>query len=219
MKNKIAIVGGTGKEGRGLAFRWVKSGYKVTIGSRSLEKAKAAADEINKILPEETKLFADTNENAVKDSDIAVITIPYFAHEETIQSLKKILADKFIIDVTVPLVPPQVTKVHIPAAGSAAMEVRKILGDECKIASAFHNISYDLLMNDKPIACDVLVCGTDEETRQLTLELVKNAGLKGWDAGPLENSIVAESLTSVLIYINKKYKAHNAGIKITGASI
>jgi 8-hydroxy-5-deazaflavin:NADPH oxidoreductase len=219
MNKKIAIIGGTGKEGKGLAYRWAKSGHQVIIGSRSLEKAKAAVEEINKILPGEIKLFADTNENAAKNSDIAVITVPYSAHQETISSLKKALTGKLIIDVTVPLVPPQVTKVQIPAAGSAAMEARNILGDDCNIASAFHNISHDLLMRDEPILCDVLVCGTDEETRQLTLELVKNAGLNGWDAGPLENSIVAESLTSILIHINKKYKARNAGIKITGASV
>jgi 8-hydroxy-5-deazaflavin:NADPH oxidoreductase len=109
-----------------------------------------------------------------------------------------------------------VTKVQVPAAGSAAQEAQKIIGVDCKIASAFHNISYDLLMKDEKILCDVLVCGIDEETRQAVLELVKDAGLIGWDAGPLENSVVAESLTSILIHINKKYKARNAGIKITG---
>lgn len=218
MNKKIAIIGGTGKEGKGLAYRWAKYGHHVIIGSRSLEKAKAAVAEILGLLPDGSKLFADTNENAANKSDIAVITVPYTAHREIISTLNEVLAGKILIDVTVPLMPPQVTTVHIPAAGSAALEAREILGNDCKIASAFHNISHDLLIKDDPISCDVLVCGTDEETRQLTLELVKDAGLKGWDAGSLENSIVAESLTSILIHINKKYKARNAGIKITGVN-
>lgn len=216
MTKKIAIIGGTGKEGKGLAYRWVKIGHQVIIGSRSLEKAKAAKEEVLTLLPDGSQLFADTNENAVINSDIAVITVPYAAHREILLSLRQELAGKIIIDVTVPLIPPQVTKVHIPAAGSAALEAREILGDNCKITSAFHNISHDLLIKDDPIQCDVLVCGTNEENRQFTLELVKDAGMKGWDAGPLENSVVAESLTSILIHINKKYKAHNAGIIITG---
>jgi NADPH-dependent F420 reductase len=218
MNKKLAIIGGTGKEGKGLAYRWAKSGHQVIIGSRSLEKAKAAVEEILAILPDGSKLFADTNENAAINSDIAVITVPYAAHREILSTLHGVLAGKILIDVTVPLMPPQVTTVQIPTAGSAALEAREILGNACRIASAFHNISHDLLMKDDPIACDVLVCGTDEETRQFTLELVIDAGLKGWDAGPLENSIVAESLTSILIHINKKYKARNAGIKITGVN-
>ena len=217
MNKKIAVIGGTGKEGKGLAYRWAKYGHQVIIGSRSLEKAKAAVDEILAILPDSSNLNADTNENATKNSDIAVVTVPYAAHREILSTLHEILAGKIIIDVTVPLTPPQVTKVHIPTSGSAAMEAREILGDGCKIASAFHNISHDFLIKDEPISCDVLVCGSDESTRLIALELVQDAGLKGWDAGPLENSVVAESLTSILIHINKKYKARNAGIKITGA--
>lgn len=213
---KIAIIGGTGKEGKGLAYRWVRSGHKVTIGSRTLEKAQAAVEDLLKKLPPNSHLMADLNEKAVEKCEVAVITVPYSAHKDILYALMNVLQKKLVIDVTVPIIPPQVTKVHIPQAGSAAQEAREILGTDCKIASAFHNISYDLLMKDAQIDCDVLVCGTDEETRLTALEMVRDAGLKGWDAGTLENSIVAESLTSVLIYINRKYKASNAGIKITG---
>jgi NADPH-dependent F420 reductase len=213
---KIALVGGTGKEGKGLAFRWAKAGHEVIIGSRSLEKAQLAVAEITSSLPSNLRLFAETNENAVERADFVVITVPYSAHKDILTALKGKLKKKIIIDVTVPLIPPQVTKVQVPTAGSAAQEAQKIIGADCKVASAFHNISYDLLMKDEPILCEVLVCGIDEETRQSVLELVMDAGLIGWDAGPLENSVVAESLTSILIHINKKYKAHNAGIKITG---
>lgn len=215
MSKKIAIIGGTGKEGKGLAYRWARYGHEVIIGSRSLEKAKAAVEEILSSLPDESKLIADLNEIAAKSADVAVITVPYAAHREILSILREVLIGKIIIEVTVPLNPPQVTTVHVPAAGSAALEAREILGSDCKIASAFHNISHDLLIRDDPISCEVLVCGVDEATRQFALELVKDAGLIGWDAGPLENSIVAECLTSILIHINNKYKARNAGIKIT----
>jgi 8-hydroxy-5-deazaflavin:NADPH oxidoreductase len=215
MKN-ITIIGGTGKEGKGLAYRWARSGHIVTIGSRTLEKAQTAVEDLLKILPPDCHLKADLNEKAVEKCEIAVITVPYSAHKEIVQTLKNVLQGKMVIDVTVPIVPPQVTKVHIPQAGSAAQEAREILGIDCRIASAFHNISYDLLMHDAPIECDVLVCGTDENTRLIALELVRDAGLIGWDTGSLGNSVVAESLTSILIYINRKYKATNAGIRITG---
>jgi 8-hydroxy-5-deazaflavin:NADPH oxidoreductase len=213
---KIAIIGGTGKEGKGLAFRWAKAAHEVFIGSRSLEKAQNAVTEIIPGLQHDCHLTAGINETVVDLADVVVVTVPYAAHHELLTSLRNNLQGKIIIDVTVPLVPPQVTRVQVPAGGSAAQEAQAILGAGCKIASAFHNIAYDLLMKDEPIECDVLVCGVDDQTRQITLELVKDAGLTGWDAGSLANSVVAESLTSILIHINKKYNVRNAGIKITG---
>jgi NADPH-dependent F420 reductase len=215
-KFNIAIVGGTGKEGKGLAFRWGKAGHRVIIGSRKLEKAQLAADELKSLLPPNSQLSGDTNESAIKKADIVVITVPYQVHREMLTLLKTDLQGKIIIDVTVPLVPPQVTKVQMPDDGSAAQETQNILGPGCRVASAFQNISYDLLLQDAPILCDVLVCCTDEDTRQIVLGLVKDAGLFGWDAGPLENSAVVEGLTSILININKKYHSRTAGIKITG---
>ena len=212
----IAIVGGTGKEGKGLAFRWGKAGYQVIIGSRNLEKAQSVVNEIIPSLPPNSELSGKTNESAVKQADIVVITVPYQAHRDILTLLKSELQGKIVIDVTVPLVPPQVTKVQMPADGSAAQEALKILGPGCRVASAFQNISYDLLLSDEPVLCDVLVCGTDPDTRQAVLELVKDAGLTGWDAGPLENSVIAEGLTSILINLNKKYHSRTAGIKITG---
>ncbi|MDO9120477.1 MAG: NADPH-dependent F420 reductase, partial [Anaerolineaceae bacterium] len=120
------------------------------------------------------------------------------------------------IDVTVPLVPPKVSKVQLPPAGSAALEARDILGDEIQVVSAFQNISYEHLMEEGDIDCDVLVTGTSKNARQVVLELVERAGMVGWDAGPIENSVVAEGLTSVLIGLNSQFGIHNAGIKITG---
>ena len=117
---------------------------------------------------------------------------------------------------TVPLVPPKVSTVQIPPFGSAAMQAQTILGDGVKVISAFQNISFELLLSEEKIECDVLVCGVDIESRELGLKLVEDAGLSGWDAGPLENSIVQEGLTSVLIRINKKFGVHSSGIQITG---
>jgi hypothetical protein len=123
---------------------------------------------------------------------------------------------KILIDVTVPLVPPKVTKVQMPPAGSAAQEAQEILGEQVQVTSAFQNISYEHLFQDEPVTCDVLVTGTSKEARAETLKLVTAAGLTGWDAGPIENSVVAEGLTSVLIGINKQYGSSSAGIRIIG---
>lgn len=219
-KEKIAIIGGTGKEGQGLAYRWAKAGYPVIIGSRNREKAESAKIPITELLSssgvKDFWLEANENEHAVQDCDIAVLTIPYEFHDQTLLNLKDSLKGKFLIDVTVPLVPPKVSTITIPPDGSLGLHTQLILDNEVKVITAFQNISFELLIKDEPIHCDVLVCGVDKESREIGLRLVKDAGLKGWDAGPLENSIIPEGLTSVLIRINKKFGTHSAGIKITG---
>ncbi|MGB8214591.1 MAG: NADPH-dependent F420 reductase [Anaerolineales bacterium] len=214
----IAVLGGTGKEGKGLAYRWAKAGYRVLIGSRTPEKAKAAALEILEMLGGNAFVEGDTNLKTASASDIVVLTVPYAAHRETLEAVKAVLPGKILVDVTVPLVPPKVTKVHMPSAGSAAQEAHQILGENVQVTSAFQNISHELLLLDEPVACDVLVTGTSQAARAETLELVAAAGLTGWDAGPLENSVVIEGLTSVLIHINKSHRATHAGIKITGVT-
>lgn len=216
LMNRITIVGGTGKEGKGLAYRWAKAGYQVIIGSRDPAKAVETSNELNKILSSKNISGMD-NKQAVKDGQIVVLTIPYSVHRETLENLKDILVGKLIIDVTVPLNPPKVAKVQMPSAGSAAQESQLILGSNSQLAAAFHNISYEyLISNEQDCDCDVLVTGTSKETRQITLDLVKAAGFIGWDAGPIENSVVLEGLTSVLIGINRAYGSSHAGIRITG---
>lgn len=218
----IAILGGTGKEGKGLAYRWAKAGYRVLIGSRSLEKAQATAQELKTLLAHTSipsyYLEGTDNLTAAQSADIVVLTVPYAAHRETLESVKSALTGKILVDVTVPLVPPRVTKVQMPPAGSAAQEAREILGEGVEVVSAFQNISYEHLLHDKPVECDVLVCGTSKEARAEALKLVAAAGLIGWDAGPIENSVVIEGLTSILIHINKQYGSTQSGIKLTGAS-
>jgi NADPH-dependent F420 reductase len=211
----IAIVGGTGKEGKGLAYRWAKAGYHLIIGSRQLEKAQGAAAELSALLGETGKVEGMENPTAASQGDLVVITVPFSAHRATLEGLVDPLRGKIVVDVTVPLVPPKVTKVQMPAAGSAAQEAQEILGPETRVVSAFQNISYEHLLNDEPVGCDVLVCG-DKTGRGVVVELIREIGLVAFDAGPLENSVVAEGLTSVLIGINRQFGIQSAGIRITG---
>lgn len=213
----IAVLGGTGKEGKGLAYRWARAGYKVLIGSRAEEKAVAAAKDIQGMLGDETSVVGLENPKAAKEAHIVVLTVPYSAHKDTLEAVKEELKGKILVDVTVPLVPPKVATVQMPAAGSAAQEAKQIVGEGVEVCAAFQNISHEHLLDDADVECDVLVTGTSKDARAETVKLVEAAGLKGWDAGPIENSVVVEGLTSVLIGINKKYGSTHAGIKITGA--
>jgi len=214
----IAVLGGTGKEGKGLAYRWARAGYKVLIGSRSSERAVHAASEIMELLEGSSSVVGTTNLEATEQANIVVLTVPYVAHRETLENVKDAMQGKLLIDVTVPLVPPKVTKVQMPPEGSAAQEAKAILGDDVQVVAAFQNISHEHLLTDKDVNCDILVTGSSKAARVEALTLVEAAGLTGWDAGPIENSVVIEGLTSVLININKQYGSTNAGIKITGVN-
>jgi len=212
----IAVLGGTGKEGKGLAYRWAKAGYHVYIGSRDPAKAGNTAREISDMLGGEVSVEGFGNAEAAKKADIVILTVPYAAHKDTIESVKKDLQGKILVDVTVPLVPPKVATVQMPPDGSAAQEALAILGKGVEVCAAFQNISHEHLLDNADVDCDVLVTGTTKEARAEVLKLVRAAKLHGWDAGPIENSAVVEGLTSVLIGINKKYGSSHAGIKITG---
>ena len=211
----IALLGGTGKEGKGLAYRWAKAGYRVIIGSRTQDKALRTARDLNRMLANK---LVDGKKNliAAERADIIVLAVPYSAHKSTLEEVKDAAQGKIFVDVTVPLVPPKVTKVQMPKAGSAAQEAQEILGDDVSVVAAFQNISHEHLFGDYPIDCDVLVTGKGKTARLEVLKLVKAADMKGWDAGVIENSAVVEGMTSLLIYINKQNKVKSAGIKITG---
>jgi 8-hydroxy-5-deazaflavin:NADPH oxidoreductase len=213
----IAVLGGTGKEGKGLAYRWARAGYKVLIGSRSSEKAITAASELIEMLEGASSLVGVSNREAAELADIVVLSVPYAAHRETLESVKDVLKGKILVDVTAPLASPK-SKVQMPPAGSAAQEAREIVGEGVEVVSAFQNVPYDQLMKDEEVDCDVLVTGTSKEARAEVLKLVEAANLVGWDAGPIENSVVAEGLASVLININKRYGSTHSGIRITGAN-
>jgi 8-hydroxy-5-deazaflavin:NADPH oxidoreductase len=212
----LAVIGGTGKEGKGLAFRWANAGYRVIIGSRLPEKAQTTAAELTKLLLDKTKITGMSNLSAVQQADLVVLTVPYAAHRETLEAIKAEMRGKILVDVTVPINPLKAYKVQMPPAGSAAQEAHEILGEGVEVASAFQNISYEHLLQEEPVECDVLVTGTSKEVRSETLKLVTAAGFIGWDAGPIENSAVVEGLTSILIGLNKKYGSKSVGIRITG---
>lgn len=212
----LAVIGGTGAEGGGLALRWAKAGHRVIIGSRDATKAAAAAEALNAILGGRAIEGMESNA-AVSAAGIAILAVPFSAQATTAEGLKAALQGKILVDVTVPLMPPKVSLVQLPASGSCVVDLQKRLGPEIRVVSAFQNVSAHKLKDlDYKIACDVLVCADDKAARQAVIALAADAGLRGIDAGPLANSTVAESLTSVLIWINKTYKIPDAGITITG---
>ena len=216
-KKTLAVIGGTGNEGPGLAARWAASGkYHVIIGSRQAEKGARAAAEIN------ARLGADlvrgtSNAEAVAGCDIAVLTVPYSAHRATLESLREALQGKILVDVTVPLTPPKVTHFTPPPGGSAGQEAQAILGEGVQVVSAFQNVgAAHLRDHTRPIECDVLVCGDSKAAKAEAIALAEAAGMRGLDAGPLQNAIVVEGLTPILIGLNIRYKAKGTGIKVTG---
>jgi NADPH-dependent F420 reductase len=211
----LGILGGTGNVGKGLAYRWAKAGYHVIIGSRSAEKAVGVAEEVNQRF-DRPMVVGKANDEATAFCDIAVLTVPYSAHRTTLEALREKLQGKLLIDVTVPLVPPEVTVVQMPPAGSATQEAQDIVGDGVQVVAAFQNVSYAHLSEDSPVPCDVLICGDSEPAKEQVLQLISAAGLVGWDAGPLRNAMVIEGLTSLLIGINKRHNIKSAGIRITG---
>lgn len=211
----IAVLGGTGKEGSGLAMRWALHGYRVIIGSRDAERAQAKAAEFNAELGGDY-LTGMANADAAKAAQMVVLSVPYSAHKSTLSDVKEFLSGKILIDVTVPLQPPQVRTVYVPEGKAAALEARTILGDGVRLVSAFQNVSSEKLKNpEEDVACDVLVTGDDAEAKAEVIKLVEAAGMRGIDAGPLENSVAVEALTPVLLYINKAYKVKGAGLRIT----
>ena len=217
-KPVIAVLGGTGKEGSGLAFRWAHAGFTVIVGSRTAERAAAAAAELTALLAGRATVTGLGNLDAAKAAAIVVLAVPYAAQRSTAMEVKEALEGKILIDVTVPLAPPRVDRVQLPEGGSAVLRLQHELGAGVRVVSAFQNVSAVHLKDlNHRIDCDVLVCGDDAAACEAVIGLARDVGLKGWYAGALANSAAAEALTSVLIVINKRYKiAGGAGIRITG---
>jgi NADPH-dependent F420 reductase len=207
----IAILGGTGDLGTGLARRWAKAGHKVVIGSRTSDKAEAAAADLKDFGVEGLE-----NSAAAAKADIVAITVPYANQIVTLEACKAGLKGKILIDATVPLMPPKVGTVQLPEGGSAAVAAQVMLGDGVIVVSAFQNVAAAKLQSDVDLECDVLVAGDKVAARQTVIDLAEDAGMRGWHAGPLANSAAAESLTSLIIQINRRYGIDGAGIRITG---
>ncbi|HIM33946.1 MAG TPA: NADPH-dependent F420 reductase [Pseudomonadales bacterium] len=213
----IAILGGTGDLGTGLAIRWSKAGYKIVIGSRTLTKAQAAVADLEKISPT-TPAAAMENADAAAEGDIVVLTVPAEHQISTLETVKSGLFGKILIDVTVPLVPPKVGTVQLPPEGSAGKRAQDFLGDDVQVVTAFQNVAAHLLKEDVTIECDVLVAGNKRSARDKVIQLAQQAGMTGWHAGPIENSAAAEALTSVLIQINRRHDIAHSGLQIVGQS-
>ena len=213
----IAILGGTGDLGTGLAIRWSKAGYKIIIGSRTLTKAQAAVADLEKISPT-TPAAAMENADAAAEGDIVVLTVPAEHQISTLETVKSGLLGKILIDVTVPLVPPKVGTVQLPPEGSAGKRAQDFLGDDVQVVTAFQNVAAHLLKEHVTIECDVLVAGNKRSARDKVIQLAQQAGMTGWHAGPIENSAAAEALTSVLIQINRRHDIAHSGLQIVGQS-
>ena len=207
----IAVIGGTGDLGSALAKRWAAAGYPIVLGSRSKEKAEAAAREMNG-----SAVSGEDNRTAAAKADIVVVAVPYANHEAILNEIKPAVQGKIVVDTVVPLVPPKVSVVQLPPDGSAALRAQRLLGEAARVQSAFHNVSASKLKSGESIDCDVLVFGDDKDARAIVIDLANAAGTRGIDGGPLANSIAAEALTSVLIGINRRFKVKGAGIRITG---
>jgi NADPH-dependent F420 reductase len=209
----VAVIGGTGKLGAALARRWAKAGCRVIIGSRAADSASKAAAELGH------GLTGMSNADAAKAADLIVVTVPFAAQAATLADIAPHVKGKIVVDTTVPLMPPKVMQVQLPAEGSAAVRAQNLLGPDVIMVSAFHNVAAHKLATDETIACDVLVFGNDKAARSEVISLAGKAGLRGLHGGALVNSAAAEALTSILIFMNKAYSVDGAGIQITGTLI
>jgi NADPH-dependent F420 reductase len=211
----IAIIGGTGALGNGLARRLAHAGYRVVIGSRDAEKAKSAARSITDDIPT-SQVSGDTLTGAAQDGDMIFLAVPFGSHRETLEMLKPYVQNKLLVDATVPLVPPKVMRVQLPAEGAAALIAQSILGEGVEVVSALQNVGARHLPDlDHEIDCDVLVCGDKREARGRVIQVLADCGLRGFHAGSLANAAAAEALTSLLIFMNKHYNTDRAGIRLT----
>jgi len=214
---RIAILGGTGEQGPGLALRWAKAGEEVIIGSRQREKGEKVAAELNQELGKELLRGTD-NVTAAAAAEVVVLTVPYSAHVSTLESVKEQLQGKIFVDVSVPLDPENARRVIMPAAGSAAEEAQQVLGPAVKVVAALENVSAHILRDvNAAIDCDVLICG-DKDARPTVMQLVTKlgGGIRAINAGPLEAARQIEPITALLIRLNILNKVHSAGIRITG---
>ncbi|RJF69397.1 NADPH-dependent F420 reductase [Rhodopseudomonas palustris] len=210
----LAIIGGTGDLGSGLARTWSRAGYTVVLGSRSTERAEEIAAQLR------SDGFASvsglSNVDAAARGDIIVIAVPFSNYEASLAEIKDAAKTKIVVTAVVPLVPPKVSVVQLPAAGSAGVIAQSLLDPSTRVVGAFHNVGSQKLHAGGKADCDVLVFGDDAEARAEVIKLADAVSNRGIDGGSLANSAAAEALTSVLIWINRKYKVKGAGITISG---
>lgn len=218
-KRHIAIIGGTGSLGGGLALRWAEAGHKIVIGSRSLDKASEAAAAIQRTTGS-NDVSGESNRAAAVAADIVVLTVPFAHHAATLSEIAEVVQGKLVVDTTVPLVPPKVARVQLSDEWPIARTTQQTLGESVNVVAAFHNVAAahlrDGVSDDEG---DVLVFGNNKEAREIVIGLAEALHLRAWHAGSIDNSVVGEALTSVLIFLNKRYKIDGAGIRITGKKL
>lgn len=210
----LSIVGGTGDLGSGLARSWSRAGYPVVLGSRSAERAQEAVSQLT--AEGFSDVSGDTNAGAAAKSDIIVVAVPFSNYEASLAEIKDAAKGKIVVTAVVPLVPPKVSVVQLPSAGSAALIAQTALDSTSRVVGAFHNVGSQKLHAGGKADCDVLVFGDDADARGEVIKLADAVSNRGVDGGALANSAAAEALTSVLISINRKYKVKGAGITISG---
>ena len=200
-------------------MRLAKAGHPLIIGSRNAEQAVSSAEAVSAVLAdrgiEHPAISGADNVATAQQGEVVFVTVPFGAHQPTLESIRDAVQGKVVVDVTVPLVPPKVARVQLPAEGSAGQIAQALLGEAVHVVSAFQNVAAAHLQADMEIPCDVLVTGNDKPARQSVIDLIESMGMRGFHAGLINNAAAAEALTSILININKQYKTH-AGLRLTG---
>lgn len=212
----VAILGGTGKEGTGLALRWGRAGHRILVGSRSPERAAAQAQELARQAPGGA-FEGRTNETAAREGDIVVVAVPYAGHRALLAELRTALAGKVVLDAVVPLDFGGARLYAPPPEGSAAEEARAVLGDGVRVVAGLHSLAArELTSLDHTLDADVLICGDDADAKSVASRLIEDAGVRCLDAGPLSMAPVLEGLTAVMVRLNRRYRSKSAALRITG---
>jgi NADPH-dependent F420 reductase len=213
---RLAVIGGTGKEGNALAARFARAGVEVLIGSRDAGRGAAAAEDLNRRLGLETARGM-SNRNAAEQAEIVLLSLPYEGMAPILADLRDAVQGKVVINIASALDPERKSRAKVPPAGSTTAEVQQFFGDAVKVVAAFQSIAPEKLEEvDSQIDSDVLVCGADRETRTRVIDLIHQIGIDALDAGMLANAVAVETLTAVLIALNIRYKTRGAGIRVTG---
>jgi 8-hydroxy-5-deazaflavin:NADPH oxidoreductase len=213
----IAVLGGTGKQGPGLAMRWAHAGYKIIIGSRQAEKAQVTAQELNQALGIDS-IVGMQNEEAALQADISVLTVVFSAQEAAVRGLRDALQGKILVDATARV---DFRDPRPPAPPSAPSLAQDILGPEARVVAAFQTVPSHILKKNlgESLDTDVLVCSDDKDTAERVIQLAEAAGMRGYYAGKLENAVVVEGMAAVMISLNKHYGVRTASISVTGVPL
>lgn len=216
---KIGILGGTGKEGAGLAVRWAQAGHEIVIGSRDAERARAKAAELAALVSG-TRMSGAGNRDAAAAAEIVVIALPAGGLAATLPDVREACRGKVVVSTVVPLTFGGPRLFTPPPQGSSAEEAQEVLGTDARVVAAFHHIAaHELSATEHDIECDLLICGGDVEAKKRVADLGASMGLRTVDVGALSNAGPLEGITAVLATINRRYKLKNSGIKITGLPV